>query len=145
MRIEIDRQNWSGEGDLTQAILDVMAGLEQVALLRVEDAPASRAEVGYSFLANEIYVGFRQQRCLVFRRILGLLPVPWVAVRPSLSLGGLEQALAPVAAIGPADYGDEGMLQYLRSERVIPPYQTRGPKLVELVRVYQLTPGPPTT
>jgi hypothetical protein len=29
------------------------------------------------------------------------------------------------------------MLQYLRTERVIPPYQTRGIKLVELVRIYE--------
>jgi hypothetical protein len=29
------------------------------------------------------------------------------------------------------------MLQYLKTERVIPPYQTRGYKLVELVRVYE--------
>jgi len=28
------------------------------------------------------------------------------------------------------------MLQYLRSERIVPPYQTRGYKLVELVRIY---------
>jgi hypothetical protein len=28
------------------------------------------------------------------------------------------------------------MLQYLRTERIVPPYQTRGYKLVELVRVY---------
>jgi hypothetical protein len=145
MRIDIDRQNWSGEGDLTQAILDAMAEFEQVALLRVEDAPASRVDVAYAFLANEIYVGFRQQRSVVIRRLLGLLPVPWVVVRPSLSLAGLERMLARVTAIGEADYGDDGMLQYLRSERVIPPYQTRGPKLVELVRIYQLSPGPPTT
>jgi hypothetical protein len=30
------------------------------------------------------------------------------------------------------------MLQYLRSERIIPPYQTRGYKLVELVRIYEV-------
>ena len=38
--------------------------------------------------------------------------------------------------IGPPDYADEGMLQYLRTERIVPPYQTRGYKLVELVRLY---------
>ena len=32
---------------------------------------------------------------------------------------------------------DEGMLQYLRTERIIPPYQTRGYMLVELVRIYE--------
>jgi hypothetical protein len=30
------------------------------------------------------------------------------------------------------------MLQYLRTERVVPPYQTRGYKIVELVRVYEV-------
>jgi hypothetical protein len=30
------------------------------------------------------------------------------------------------------------MLQYLRTERIVPPYQTRGYKLVELVRIYDL-------
>jgi hypothetical protein len=30
------------------------------------------------------------------------------------------------------------MLQYLRTERVVPPYQTRGYKLVELVRIYEV-------
>ena len=49
----------------------------------------------------------------------------------------LEKALASAPEIGPSDYADEGMLQYLRTERVIPPYQTKGYKLVELVRVYE--------
>ena len=40
--------------------------------------------------------------------------------------------------VGPADYTDDGMLQYLRTERVIPPYQTKGYKLVELVRIYEV-------
>ena len=29
------------------------------------------------------------------------------------------------------------MLQYLRTERIVPPYQTKGYKLVELVRIYE--------
>jgi len=57
--------------------------------------------------------------------------------RTALSLG-LEAALAAMPGIGSPDYSDEGMLQYLRTERVIPPYQTRGYKLVELVRVYEV-------
>ena len=137
----IDRERWSGEGELTQAILDAMSALEQVALVRVEDAPASRADIGYNFLANEIFVGFRQRRVLVTRRLLGFLPVPQVVLRPSFTLAGLEERLAGTPAVGQADYGDEGMLQYMRSERVIPPCQTRGPKLVELVRIYRLTPA----
>ena len=33
------------------------------------------------------------------------------------------------------------MIQYLRTERVIPPYQTRGYKLVELLRIYESAKG----
>ena len=48
-------------------------------------------------------------------------------------------AADPVKAVesGQADYADDGMIQYLRTERIIPPYQTKGYKLVELVRIYE--------
>ena len=39
-------------------------------------------------------------------------------------------ALTALPDVGAPDYGDEGMLQYLRAERIVPPYQTRGYKLV---------------
>jgi hypothetical protein len=58
-----------------------------------------------------------------------------------LTLATLESRLAEVDGIGEADYADEGMLQYLRTERVIPSFQTRGYKLVELVRIYQARAG----
>ena len=32
------------------------------------------------------------------------------------------------------------MLQYLRSERIVPAYQTKGYKLIELVRIYEADP-----
>jgi len=54
-----------------------------------------------------------------------------------MTLAGLEAVLTGIPEIGAPDYSDEGMLQYLRTERVIPPYQTRGYKLVELVRIYE--------
>jgi len=54
-----------------------------------------------------------------------------------MTIRDLETALASIAGVGAPDYGDESMLQYLRSERIVPPYQTRGYKLVELVRVYE--------
>jgi hypothetical protein len=41
------------------------------------------------------------------------------------------------------DYTDDGMLQYLRTQRIVPPYQTRGYKLVEMVRVYAVEKTPP--
>ena len=53
-------------------------------------------------------------------------------------MAGLEAALTAIPDVGAPDYADEGMLQYLRAERVIPPYQTRGYKLVELVRIYEV-------
>ena len=56
-----------------------------------------------------------------------------------MTVGRLEQALAAVADVGPADYSDDGMIQYLRTERIVPPYQTKGYKLVELVRIYEAT------
>jgi hypothetical protein len=55
-----------------------------------------------------------------------------------MTIAELEDALAATAEIGAPDYSDEGMLQYLRAERIVPPYQTRGYKLVELVRVYEV-------
>ena len=43
----------------------------------------------------------------------------------------------PVALRLTGRVADGAMLQYLRTERIIPPYQTRGYKLVELVRIYR--------
>ena len=54
-----------------------------------------------------------------------------------MTIADLEAALTRSPDIGAPDYADEGMLQYLRAERIIPPYQTRGYKLVELVRIYE--------
>ena len=62
-----------------------------------------------------------------------------------MTVADLAQALTAAADVGAPDYFDEGMLQYLRSERIIPPYQTRGYKLVELVRIYEAgAPRPPS-
>jgi hypothetical protein len=54
----------------------------------------------------------------------------------TLTVAGLEATLTVTPDIGAPDYSDDGMLQYLRTERIVPPYQTRGYKLVELVRLY---------
>ena len=58
-----------------------------------------------------------------------------------MTLSGLEAALALAPGIGAADYSDDTMLQYLRTERIVPPYQTKGYKLVELVRIYEVAGG----
>jgi hypothetical protein len=141
--MQVDRSAWSGDGDFTIRLLDVLEQLEEVASLRVEDSPASRSGTGYSLLGNEVYVSFAAERRPLRERWLGLFPRTRLVEIPRLTLAGLEARLAAVEGIGQADYVDEGMLQYLRTERIVPPYQTRGYKLVELVRIYRVTgPGP---
>jgi len=136
--IEIHREAWSGDGDLTRLLVAKLASIEQVGFLRVEDAPASRAGPAFNFICNEIYVAFRIQRAVGSRRLLRVLPMPALVLRKSLTLSRLQDLLASDEGIGPPDYSDERMLQYLRSERAAAPYQARGPKLVEMVRVYEV-------
>ncbi len=143
LRATVDRDAWSGEGDLTTALVEHLAGIEQVAFVRVEDAPASDSGAAYTFICNEIYVVFRIQRTIQLRRILHFLPVLAIVLRKSLSLAGLEQLLSALPDIGAPDYADGGMLQYLRSERILAPYQSRGPKQVEMVRIYEARPTTP--
>ena len=136
--MNLDTSNWSGEGTFTQLLIDQLRELDAVALVRVEDAPASRSEADYNFISNEIYVAFttasRRERILRF----GFLPASKTVAEKSMTMAGLEAALTALPAIGAPDYSDEGMLQYLRAERIVPPYQTRGYKLVELVRLYEV-------
>ena len=133
----VDTSNWSGEGTFTQTLIDRLQQLDEVAFLRVEDAPASRSEADYNFISNEIFVRFatrpRQERV----RRFGFLPVVRTVADKAMTVGGLEEALTNTPGIGAPDYVDEAMLQYLRTERIVPPYQTRGYKIVELVRVYE--------
>ncbi|MFI5178092.1 MAG: hypothetical protein ACHQO8_06005 [Vicinamibacterales bacterium] len=137
MAFETDTTNWSGEGQFTQRLLEHLRALEGVVLVRVEDAPATRSEADYQFISNELFVGFaRADRMERFKRF-GLLPASRVVSEPVMTMAGLETVLTALEDVGAPDYSDDGMLQYLRTERVIPPYQTRGYKLVELVRIYQ--------
>lgn len=139
--MQVDRSAWSGDGDFTAKLLDALDRVPEVVCLRVEDAPASHSGTGYNFLVNEIYVRFVAGRRRERRRWLGLIPWSRLVATPALTLAGLETRLAAVDEIGRADYTDEGMLQYLRTERVVQPYQTRGYKLVELVRIYAAAAG----
>jgi len=136
--VTVDTSSWSGEGAFTQLLIDQLRQIDAVALVRVEDAPASRSEADYNFVSNEIYVAFttstRTERVLRF----GFLPASKTVAEKAMTLSGLEAVLAALPGVGAPDYGDEGMLQYLRAERVVPPYQTRGYKLVELVRLYEV-------
>jgi hypothetical protein len=135
--MELDSSGWSGEGDFTQQLIEVVSAMPEIRFLRVEDAPASRADAGFSFISNELFVGFATARRAHRRRLLGVLPVRAWRDEKLLTLGGLEAAFTALEAVGPPDYADQGMLQYLRSQRIIPAYQTRGYKLVELVRIYE--------
>jgi hypothetical protein len=136
---DVDISKWSGEGTFTQTLLDWLQRLDGVELVRVEDAPASRSEADYNFISNEIFVGFatrsREERVKRF----GILPWSRTVTIKAMSVPDLQQAMAQAPEIGAPDYADGGMLQYLRTERIVPPYQTRGYKLVELVRVYEIS------
>jgi hypothetical protein len=116
--VDVDLDGWSGDGAFTQVLIDALRGVDGVRLLKVEDAPASRADSAFSFISNELFVVFADRR-------------------PPLTLAGLQETFEARGEIGAPDYADEGMLQYLRTERIIPPYQTRGHKLIELVRIYE--------
>jgi len=138
MPSEVDTSNWSGEGTFTQILIDRLRGLDAIVSVRVEDAPATRSDADYNFISNEVFVEFatrdRQERSTRF----GFLPSTRTVTEKILDVAGLEQALTAMADVGGPDYADEGMLQYLRTERIVPPYQTRGYKLVELVRIYEM-------
>ncbi|MGE3841547.1 MAG: hypothetical protein AB7I50_08165 [Vicinamibacterales bacterium] len=116
--VAIDASKWSGEGTFTKNLLEVLRAMPGLAGVRVEDSPSSRSDPTFLFISNELYLA--------------------LAGRGSLQT--VSASLAADPRIGPADYEDEGMVQYLRTERVIPPYQTRGYKLVEMVRIYLIPP-----
>jgi hypothetical protein len=124
--MNLDASGWSGEGTFTKLLIDALREIPAVEALRVEDAPASRADTGFSFISNELYVLFASTTHTVRRRNEKLM-----------TLSGLEVALADLPDIGAPDYSDDGMLQYLRTERILQPYQTRSYKLIELVRLYE--------
>ena len=136
--MEIDISKWSGEGTFTQTLVDRLKEIDGVVLVRVEDAPASRSEADYNFMSNEIFVVFATATREEPVRRWGLFPGTRYVTYKRMSVANLEQALTAAPEIGAPDYSDEAMLQYLRTERVIPPYQTKGYKLVELVRVYEV-------
>ena len=140
--MQIDTSGWSGEGTFTGTLVEALRTLDGITFLRVEDAPAAHSGAGYNFISNEVYGGFAGRRGVGKRRGLRIVPFKRGVERREMTLARLESCLASIAGIGAADYVDERMLQYLRTERVIPPYQTRGYKLVEMVRVYEVENGP---
>ncbi|MEO5741796.1 MAG: hypothetical protein ABIS29_14495 [Vicinamibacterales bacterium] len=135
--MDIDSSGWSGEGAFTQIVVDRLRAIEHVIAVKVEDAPATRSEADYNFIANEIFVTFAMEERYEPFKILGTFTSRRRVSARAMTFDELVTALEATDGIGPADYADEGMIQYLRTERIIPPYQTRGYKLVELVRIYE--------
>jgi hypothetical protein len=134
--MESDLSRWSGDGDFTQKLVAALETVPEIVALRVEDAPAGHQGTGYAFLSNEIFVAFAERDVVRRVRLLGVLPWQRRVREPALTITALEARLAGLEDIGPPDYADQDMLQYLRTERITQPYQTRGVKLVELVRLY---------
>ncbi len=139
--MSVDTSKWSGEGLFTQVLLERLPTIHGVAFVRIEDAPASRSEADFNFISNEVFVGFEQRTRVERSRRFGILPITREVATPAMTVADLEAALSGMPDVGAPDYADDGMLQYLKTERVIPPYQTRGYKLVELVRIYQAAPS----
>ena len=140
--MDIEQERWSGEGDFTEQLLAWLAEHDDIVFLRVEDADATRAVVDYNFISNEIYVRFRTREREEQRRLLGLIPIRRTVPEQVMTMEGLGSALAAAPDLGAPDYADDGMIQYLHTQRVIPPYQTRGYKLIELVRIYEAGAAP---
>ncbi|MSO57011.1 MAG: hypothetical protein EXQ55_08860 [Acidobacteria bacterium] len=138
MTPHLETAGWSGEGAFTQLVIERLCALAHVAAARVEDAPATRSEADYNFITNEIFLTFTTSEREEPIRRLGIFPGTRRVAEKTLTLAGLEQILAEFSDIGPPDYADEGMIQYLRTERIVPPYQTKGYKLVELLRIYEV-------
>jgi hypothetical protein len=135
--MHLNSNGWSGEGAFTQVVVDRLGTFEKVAAVKVEDAPATRSEADYNFIANEIFVTFTTEERYEPFKIAGMFTSRRRVIAKAMTFDALVKLLEESEGIGPADYADEGMIQYLRTERVIPPYQTKGYKLVELVRIYE--------
>jgi hypothetical protein len=135
--MHVDTSKWSGEGTFTQVIIERLRDMGELSALRVEDAPASRSEADYNFISNEIFVVFSTADRVEPVRRFGFLPGRRVVTEKAMTVADLERTLTDMPDIGAPDYSDDNMLQYLRTERIVPPYQTRGYKLVELVRIYE--------
>ena len=135
--MRVDSEGWSGEGAFTQVVIDRLRAIDKIALLKVEDAPATRSDADYNFIANEIFVTFGTEDRYEPFKIAGLFTSRRRVSDKAMAFDALVKLLEQTDGIGPADYADEGMIQYLRTERIIPPYQTKGYKLVELVRIYE--------
>ena len=72
--MNVDASGWSGEGEFTARLIEEIQGVAAVETLRVEDAPASRADSGFSFISNELFVVFASTSRRVRTWKLGFIP-----------------------------------------------------------------------
>lgn len=138
MPSDMNQAEWSGEGDFTQTLLDWLCDQEGVVFVRVEDAPASHNDVGYNFISNEIFLRFRTRERIERDRVWGLFLRRRTVASKLMTIPQLESVLSEDADMPSPDYADDGMIQFLHTQRIIPPYQTKGYKLIELVRIYEV-------
>ena len=134
----IDRQQWSGEGDFTQTLIDWFLERDNITFLKVEDSASTRADVDYNLISNEIFLKFRTRERIERERVWGIVPRKRTVIDKIMTLEQLASELGNEDEIGVPEFADETMIQFLRTERVIPPYQTKGYKLIELVRIYEV-------
>ena len=135
--VYVDSGGWSGDGAFTQNVLELLRTIDRISAMKVEDAPSTRSEADYNFIANEIFITFATEERKAPVKRFGFLPGTRRVTEKAMTFDELTRLLEGAEGIGPADYADDGMIQYLRAERIIPAYQTRGYKLVELVRIYE--------
>jgi hypothetical protein len=135
--MQVDDTRWTGEGSFTPVLIEALENLVDLTAIRVEDAPSSRVDVGYALIANEIFVTFRTAPRHVPVKHLGFIPGRRTVPVPTLGLPELAALLRGIDGVGEPDVTGDDMLQYLRTERIVPPYQTKGIKVVELVRIYE--------
>jgi len=109
--MELDTSKWSGEGSFTELLIERLRTLDAIALVRVEDAPASRSEADYNFISNELFVVFMTKVRHERIRRFGILPGLRAVAEKEMTMAGLEQALTGLSDIGAPDYSDEGLLQ----------------------------------
>ena len=136
--MDLDTSGWSGEGGFTQQLVDWLVTQATVVLVKVEDAPSTRSDVEYNFISNEIFLRFQTQERVERARRWGFLPMTRTVADRLMTIEQLEPLLADEVEIGPPAYADDGMIQFLHTERIIPPYQSKGYKLIELVRIYEV-------
>ena len=136
--MDLDKSRWSGEGEFTETLIEALKAFQSISYLLVQDAPATRSDADYNFISNEMFVRFQTKQSIERRKWLGVIPVRRTVLSPVATLADLGTFFIETETVGEPDYIDEGMIQFLKSERIIPPYQTRGYKLAELVRIYKV-------